>query len=420
MTTIVEFAQAHRARWPIAAAALGGVVLIAVIAIVATRSGESDLDRLNEDVRALNQEIAAAQSGMTTYAAAEPDASNWRLIYEDVSGGDETVLGIAGQHLATAQERMTTAQDSLAAAGEPRAEYSEFSESERSSIEAAREMARNAATNAWLAVDELQAVRALANDVLPSYRRTFIGLQLGSRWDDGANTPANSEACYYREIIAIVNPDGTAAETIVDDGASNQPWKIFTVAEYNAFVRQGIVPAMDEREPSQEQVGRYLCGDEPQTGTYGALGKPEFTLVKENDRLAYAEGTQNAMVGNPRYGAWCVPEGGGYRMLPEGTPEVSTSAPTPTPIPGIQALTQEPEWCWHMPEEGGDPRFYYFGSFRNGLWTYTQGPRRCYSCDAQSWSGGPLVPSSQMGRVSGAGAPNVRTGTQDGGPGTGK
>ena len=370
---------------------------------------------MNEDVRALNQEIAAAQSGTTTYAAAEPDAVNWRSIYERESGGDATVLGIADQHLTAAEERISTARDRLAAAGAPRAEYSQYAETERMSIESARETARSAATNAWLAVDELQAVRALASDVLPSYRRTLIGMELGGRWDERANTPANSKACYYREVISTANPDGTTWKTIVDDGAAGQSWKVFTVAEYNAFVRQGIVPAMDEREPSQEQVGRYLCGDEPQTSNYGVLGEPGFTLVEDGDRLSYAEGTQNAMVGNPRYGAWCVPEGdGSYRMLPEATPGASTSEVGTTP-PAPNA-----EWCWHMPEEGGDPRFYYFGSYRNGLWTYTQGPRRCYSCDAQSWSGGPLVPSSQMGRVSGAGAPNVRTGTQDGGPGTGK
>ena len=101
-------------------------------------------------------------------------------------------------------------------------------------------------------------------------------------------------------------------------------------------------------------------------------------------------------------------------MLPDATPGAST------PEVGTPPAAQNAEWCWHMPEEGGDPRYYYFGTYRNGLWTYAQGPRRCYTCDSQSWGGGSLVPSSQMDRVSGAGAPNVRRGAQDGGPGAGK
>ena len=387
-------------------AVIGGAalaVIAVVVAVIATRP--SDLERLNDDVKSLNQELTRAQEELSTFQAAETEALSWRTTYAGESGDDPTVMGIVDGHLTTAQQNVATARDSLAKAGSPRPEYAEYSAAEHDAVKAARDMARDAASKARIGVEELRAVPEMADDVLSTYVRTLLWFEVDSWWNSEADEYASGVACYYGELVSTVNPDGSVKETIVDDGRG-QSWKAFSVQDYEELVRQGIVPAMDDTNPTRGEVGRYLCGESPQAGRYGVLGEPEVTLVKERGALAMSREDEDAMVGNYQYGTWCVPAA-------NGTPE-----PLPEPAEGEQP-PENADWCWHMPP-GEDSRYYYHGAYTNGAWLYTRGPRRCYYCDAQSWSGSPLVPSAQMAQATGADVPNVRGAAQDGGPGTGK
>ncbi len=380
-------------------------LLVAVVGVVAVLfPRESDLEQLNEEVRALNQALTTAQTQMAAYAAAEADAAKWRASYATESDEDPTIMGVVDGHITTARQYATTARENLARAGNPRGEYAEYSEAEHQAAKSAREAAGVAVTNARIGVAELQAVPRLADDVLTTYVRTFIWFEIDSWWTSEAAEYPSGEACYYGEVVSVVNPDGSIKETIVDDG-NVESWKTFATEDYDELVRQGIVPPMQDPSPDREDVGRYLCGDSPQSGAYGALGEPEVTLVKERGQLAFSQEDENALVGNYQYGAWCVPS-------PQGTPQA-------LPEPEDEQVPANAEWCWHMPQ-GDDPRYYYQGYYNNGIWAYSRGPRRCYDCSAQAWTGGTLVPSAQMAQATGADVPNTRPGVQDGGPGTGK
>jgi hypothetical protein len=403
-TDVTACGHSKLSGWPLFAG-IGLLVLVAVVAFIVLRPGKSNLERLNDDVQSLNQALERAQTELGAYQAAEADALNWRATYAEESENDPTIMGIVDGHVAEGQQYAATARDNLSKTGESRTEYAEYSEAEHQTVKATRDLAVEAARSARLGVEEMQAVPALADDVLSTYIRTFLWFEVDSWWASESADYPNGMACYYGELVSTVSPDGTIQETIVDDGQA-ESWKTFTVEDYEEFVRLGIVPPMAETNPDREDVGRYLCGGSPQAGVYGALGEPEITLVKERGQLALAQEDENAMVGNYQYGAWCVPGADGqHEALPE--PESADQIPDTA------------DWCWHMPQ-GEDPRYYYHGHYGNGIWTYSRGPRRCYDCNAGSWTGTTLVPSTQMAQATGSDVPNVRGAAQDGGPGTGK
>src|SRR5215203_4979230 len=327
----------------------GGIAIaalvIVVVSVAVTRSGPSDLERLNKDVAASNEAVTLAQTEMGAYQAAEADALNWRATFADESDDDPTILGIVDGHVTVAQQYAATARASLAQLGPPLAEYSTYSDAEHEAVKATKGAALEAARNARLGVEEMQAVPALADDVLSTYLRTFLWFEMDAWWPSESSEYSSGMACYYGELVSTVNPDGTVQETIVDDGQS-QSWKTFTVEDYEQLVSQGIVAPMADQSPSREDVGRYLCGTSPQTGSYGVFGEPEITLVKERGQMALAQEDEIALVGNYEYGAWCVPSADGKpQMLPE---------------PEDGQIPENADWCWHMPE-GGDTRYYYRG-----------------------------------------------------------
>lgn len=386
------------------------VLLFVSLVLTGCNLFKSDLEILNEDVKDLNSVIVETQSKINGFSGAESEAQKFRATIEDSSDGDIAILDIADSHLKSANTHYQNAQQLLSQAGTERAAYQKHTKAVEQEVDTARDKAKQASAEIQYAYDDLESVRQLMDEVDVEYIRTFIWFEMGDYWKSEMSEFSSGDACYYGEVYSTVDINGNVTETIVDEGGGlfggdekNKNWKTFSVEDYEYFVAQGIVQPMENSDPNREEVGKYLCGEKPQDGRYGALGEPEVTLVKERGALQLSQEDEDAMVGNERYGAWCSPDGSGqYNNIPEGDP-----------------VPQNAEWCWHMPENG-DTRFYYIGFWNGSTWGYTQGPRRCYDCTSQSWSGNTLVPASQFSQATGLDAPSTRNPVNDGGPGSGK
>lgn len=400
-----------------------GFMAIFTFLLVFTHGVRTPLQHLNEVSIPTQTELRSeVNSNLTNYQPAFEQAKVCAGVIENDFVEED---GTGEAYVDTVEEHFVRASALIESAGVANTEHLQTYESQAQWSEQLQErlnfeigIAEQARKESTESLTELDSVCNLWRTLAQEYVRTFLWFETARYWPS-ESSDSNHMACYYGELLATVDSEQNLTEVIVSDeddfpedqrkrwgsDSKDRNWKIFTKEDYVELVNLGIIAPMGNNNPSETDIGYYLCGKDPQNGQFGVLGEPPIKLVKEKGTTTWYQEDEDTFVGNYEYGSWCSagPDGKYVKYEEEEN------------RPG------DAEWCWYNPE-GESTGHYYRRAYRGNSWIYIRGPRRCVYCTSQPWSGGgTLVPDRRMSEINQTDATTLR-GNSDlgGGPGTGK
>lgn len=425
--------------------AMVGFAALAVAVVLLFGWVRTPLDHLNTVlIPEFNNTLQTAEQNQESYETARSQMDTKReIIRLDFSEESPAYLGMVDQNLTTAEGLHKEAAGYLDLAGLPQELRTEYKDSDQQEIVALTATAVKARDTSRAALDELMKISNLVTELSTTWTRTYLWTEIAAYWPS-ESYDSNHPACYYgmHEVHSVVNlelaplsvPDeeGNTLE-VVSTGAQvqeiqisdaqekgescgwlgcgdneNSHWKVFSVDDYNWMVQNNLIPPMDKSNPSQTDVGNYLC-----SGGENALIQEGTTFVKESGTILVEEDDQeNVFIGNYDYGQWC--EWNSTTQQPIKVYEEGELLPTDgSPL----------EWCWYMPENG-DAQYYYGREYdtRTNTYVFINYGRRCWYCNTSNWSGrGGYAPAGSLSQTLGTDRTIVR-GPADigGGPSAGK